>query len=79
MTDLEKLTRLFSDFNIPFTIATDRPNGARCVYVGDYDFDPNQIQDHSKGDENKIRRYDGFYTYYSFDDAGSFEFIGIYE
>lgn len=81
MNDYDKLTELLRQFGVPYKVTVDEETDNYCVYVGDLLFQLHGVNifEEYKGDEEKVKSYYGFYTYYCFDKNKQFKHIGIYE
>lgn len=69
MTDLQKVTALFSELGIEYTTDTDESGCVRSVCL---------TVDGNKAD-SKIKGYNGFSTAYMFSESGNFLEVNIWE
>ena len=68
MTDFDKVSQVFTDLGIDFTVQTSRGNPCTTLIA--------LYADSSA----KVQGYSGFFTYFAFDTkTGVFEQVGIYE
>ena len=80
MTDYDKLTELLKQFNVSYKIIVDEETNEHYIYLGDFYVRRGvDVYQEYEGDEDKVKSYCGFYTYYCFDSNKKFKSIGIYE
>jgi hypothetical protein len=80
MTDFEKVYELLKQLGVEFAVTSTKRRSGKSIEISDayykLDYDECEIVNEGCG---KVECYSGFHTYYSFDENGKFELIGIYE